>query len=63
MIGYFLAVSLGVKSIGVLIGMPILIRIFKLSDTTVVCAGIITNITSTVFLAFTTKTWEAFLGK
>ncbi|XP_028409598.1 proton-coupled folate transporter-like [Dendronephthya gigantea] len=62
MIGYFLAVSLGVRCFGVLFGMPILIRMFKLSDTTIVCAGIITNIASTVFIAFTTKTWQAFLA-
>ena len=62
MIGYFLAVSLIVKGVGVLIGMPVMTHILKLSDTTIVCAGIITNITSTVFMAFTTKTWQAFLG-
>ncbi len=63
MIGYFLAVSLVVKGVGVLLGMPIMTRVFKLSDTTIVCAGIITNITSTVFMAFTTNAWQAFLGK
>jgi predicted MFS family arabinose efflux permease len=63
MIGYFLAVSLVVKGVGVLIGMPVMTRILKLSDTTIVCAGIITNIASTVFMAFTTNTWQAFLGE
>jgi predicted MFS family arabinose efflux permease len=63
MIGYFLAVSLVVKGVGVLIGMPVMTRILKLSDTTIVCAGIITNIASTVFMAFTANTWQAFLGE
>jgi PCFT/HCP family folate transporter-like MFS transporter 1/3 len=63
MIGYLLAVSLVVKGVGVLVGMPIMTRIFKLSDTTIACAGIITNIASTIFMAFTTKTWQPFLGK
>ncbi|CAB3983511.1 solute carrier family 46 member 3-like [Paramuricea clavata] len=62
MIGYFLAVFLVVKGVGVLIGMPVMTRILKLSDTTIVCAGIITNIASTVFMAFTTNTWQAFLA-
>ena len=63
MIGYFLAVSLVVKGLGVLVGMPVMTRIFKLSDTTIACAGIMTNIASTIFMAFTTNTWQAFLGK
>lgn len=62
LIGYFLAVSLVVKGTGVLVGIPIMTRLLKLSDATIVCAGIVTNILSTVFMAFSVRPWQAFLG-
>ena len=62
MIGYFLAVSLVVKGVGTILGMPVMTRVFAFSDTTIACAGILTNIASTVFMAFTKNRWQAFLG-
>ena len=62
MIGYFLAVSLVVKGVGTMLGMPFMTRVLAFTDTTIACAGILTNIASTVFMAFTKNQWQAFLG-
>ena len=63
MIGYLLAVSFITKSVGVFIGLPIMSNILNLSDSVITSSGILTNIASTVFLAFTRNKWQTFVGK
>ena len=63
MIGYYLAVSLLYRGIGVVGGMPILIHKMKLKDYTMTIIGCVTTLVMFSFLAFATKTWMMFVGK
>ena len=63
MIGYFLAVSMAYRGIGVVLGMPIFIRVIKLNDYVMAIIGCLTTLVMFIVLAFAGKTWMMFVGK
>ena len=63
MIGYFLAVSMVYRGIGVVVGMPIFIRVIKLNDYIMAIIGCLTTLVMFVILAFARKPWVLFVGK
>lgn len=61
MIGYFLAIRDLIKGIGVIVGMPILTKIFNLSDPVIGIIGIVSNMAASVYLGFATNRAMVFL--
>ena len=62
MIGYFLAVNFAIRALGVLVGLPTMNHILKLSDPMIFVVGILSTAASKVLLAFAKTGWQAFLG-
>jgi len=61
MIGYFLAVSMAYRGIGVVLGMPIFIRVIELNDYVMAIIGCLTTLVMFIVLAFAGKTWMMFV--
>ena len=62
LIGYFLATTLFFKGIGVVVGLPILTKIFKMSDYSIAIVGMLSSMAASIYLGFATTKWMMFIG-
>lgn len=62
-IGYFLAEVYFMRGFGVVLGMPIMTKILKLSDPVIVVFGMTLSCIMFVFYGFSTHKWMMFAGK
>ena len=63
LIGYLFAEVLFLKGVGVVLGIPLMIKILHWSDLTIAITGAFTSILLYIFLGLATNKWMMFVGK
>lgn len=63
LIGYLFAEVLFLKGVGVVLGIPLMIKILHWSDLTIAITGAFTSICLYIFLGLATNKWMMFVGK
>ncbi|XP_031554603.1 solute carrier family 46 member 3-like [Actinia tenebrosa] len=61
-IGYFLSEVYFIRGLGVVVGMPILTKYFKVSDYLIAVFGMMITLVVFIFYGFATRKWMMFLG-
>ena len=63
MIGYYLAAGMAIRGVGVVVGIPIMTRVFHLTDYTIAIIGMMFWLVMFVFTGFASSLWMMFVGK
>ncbi|KAK3750027.1 hypothetical protein QZH41_008667 [Actinostola sp. cb2023] len=61
-IGYFLAEVMFMRGLGVIVGMPLMTQVFKLTDFIIAVIGLAIACVMFVFFGFSTHKWMMFFG-